>query len=186
MSSASPSASPTIAPTAAPSLTPIDCRSTCTVYSATTVPVVQGFSAPGSYILPPFFKLTLQVRNVLLTSGLNVRTNILDITDAGTGASLLSIYATNTLALQVRYNGQILSDSAPQLTSPLSTYTTIHITASYSTLAVVIGGSSSVFNFGSRIDTTDRLYKIWLSNPTDTSAECEVYTLLFSGIFCAL
>lgn len=181
-----PSAAPSRAPTPLPSLAPVDCRGACSplVAQGAMLPIAQGTVLSSSVLLPAYFTMTVMVKEVQLAASAGASNNIVDVIDASSGQSLLSVYTTNTTNLQLRYGGVTVLSPGPGL-APLSQLTTITVTVSDRKVQISAetGGYQSA-TLASNVDTTGRVYQIYMSNPTSTSSAGIINFVSFAGNWC--
>ena len=182
-----PTQAPTIKPTALPSVAltslpsaaptiqlttvPIDCLSGCSVIS-NFVSIVPG-TGYGRYILPTFFRLQFNVKDVSLATDNTERKNILQLVDVVSGVELLGVYVTEQLSLEYRYGGQVVLAYGPAIRSDyVTTMTNLIVTVSSSRLVVLSSdGSAQVETvLSSQIDTSGRIYQVYVSKPSPSYA----------------
>ena len=127
----------------------------------------------GRFILPTFFRLQFNVKDVSLATDNTERKNILQLVDVVSGVELLGVYVTEQLSLEYRYGGQVVLAYGPAIRSDyVTTMTNLIVTVSNSRLVVLSSdGSAQVETvLSSQIDTTGRVYQVYVSKPSPSYA----------------
>ena len=148
----------------------IICTSGCTIISGGDFITVGVGSVFGKYILPKYFTFTLQTAASTKPPDDSTRRNLFDFIDSISGNSLLSVYTTEALGLQYRYNNNVLQQYGP---GTVAGTTTIEITISPTSVSMSTSadyGWVETETITTVIDTTGREYLLYLSNPGFTSA----------------
>jgi hypothetical protein len=175
MLTAPPSRSPTPVPTVVSSAVPTPTGTDCTVYCAVAelaiIQVAVGLSI-GMYRLSPYFKLSFQIYGTILAASAATRNNIFELSDVSNGANLLSLSMTETLAVQIKYNGIVVAEDAAILPSNyLSAWTQVIITVEQNQLLVTSSTEGSfTYSIATVVDTSTRLYQLFASNSYQTTA----------------
>lgn len=185
-----PTAMPTLQPTKAPTAQPTApisiCTAGCTIMGSGSFAIAAG-NTYGQYYLPRYFKISIQISGMTLSTANNVRRNVLDLVNVATGASLLAIDMIETPAIKVWYNGIATSaNSANVVGSYSNTYTTLTVTVLDN--RVVVGTSNDLpgvfqsFPINNNVDTADNIYGLYMSNTGTTSAGGTIQNIVVSGI----
>lgn len=138
--------------------------------------------------LPTFFTLTFGLTVPTLVSG---NPNIFDLRDAVTGTSLLAMHRATNTETQWSYNGMIFIPSGMPLisgsigvTPNVATVYTLTVLADtiriQSTYQVGVWTTSSI----TKIDTTGRLYDLYISNGVDVSSLGTISNIGITGELC--
>ena len=166
---------PTLTPTTAPSLEPTvvvqDCTSGCSIATG-PLSVFAGNTA-GRLTLPTFFTFSMYmaVPELAATSS-SPRRNVVDLRNDATGRSLLSVYITDTLDMQYRYNGTIIAEYGPALPLNTTVHSQVTVIVRPGGIDILTEGSPSTLSVSvpSIVDTTGQVYRVWRSNAVDVSA----------------
>jgi hypothetical protein len=120
------------------------------------------------------FVLTFEVGNPALSVSSGTRLNILNIADRDSGAILIAVSTTETRALRFHYAGGIVLDNGPLLDPYYSTaYTTIVVTMTPNSMKMVTStdyGAVSEISIPNRVNTTGRVYNLYLSQASGVSS----------------
>jgi hypothetical protein len=149
-------------------LSTTDCSSFCSFLTGGATLDVEAGQAYALLSLPTYFKLQFEYKNPAIGAFPCV-SNILDLQDASTGQSLLSVSLPWTSNTVVGYNGQIVESWGPSLVSSYqSTYTTITIVIQAGVVTITSSANPSWVDtnyISSNCATTSRLFYLYLSNP---------------------
>ena len=163
-----PSAIPTLAAGVS------DCRTTCSLYTDPAVTI--SFSTLLTQLaIPKYFSLSFQIDGVALTATNAYRSSVLDIKDSVSDVSLFSIETTETVNLRVIYGGNIIYSYGPPVNAPnLNAWTTISVTVGPEGFKIVSSADSanplSTNAIPAIVDTTGRIYSLFVSNDYENSA----------------
>ena len=102
-----------------------------------------------------------------------VLANILEIRDANTGASLVSVGMPWSTATELEYGGVQLTQSGPTLVSGYSsTYTTFTVEVQANAVTITTSGTSGwsdTITVATNVNTTNNAYYLYLSKPSANS-----------------
>lgn len=198
MPTTKPTASPTLAQTVAPTVkptkeptsaptnaAPVDCRASCTIVSS-SVPISAGTKIGGWYQLPTNFLLTITFDHTALSTMWSECDNILELSDALSSASLLSICACSDLFVTVYYASSVVFDQNLAI-APTTESTTITMSILNGRIDAASSASGGITSetLAGNVNTTGRNYELYLSNIVNPSAGGFVSYLKISGKYLA-
>lgn len=147
--------------------------------AAGTLSIFAGNTA-GRLILPTFFTFSMYmaVAELAATSS-DPRRNVVDLRDTATGRSLLSVYVTETLEMEYRYNGTTIAAYGPALPLNTAIHSQVRVTVRPGGIDILTEGSPSTLSVSvpSIVDTTGQVYRVWRSNAVDVSALGSIQSL---------
>jgi hypothetical protein len=170
-----PTAAPSAAPTTRPSVSHIDCTVSCSFLTDSPLAVTPGYLYQ-TISVSTYFKVQFDYYNPTIGS-YPVISNILDLVNAVTGESLLSVslpWTTNTV---LGYDGNVLQQWGPNLVGNYqSAWTTITVVVKAGSVSITSSsnpGWIATTTVAVNVDTTLNYYKLYLSNPTvDNTHNC--------------
>ena len=182
--SAKPSTSiPSAAPsTGAPTAPFTSCTRGCTFLGGTPLAIAANQEL-NEISLPTLFKLQFSVFGPTIAASSAIRKNMIDIVDYATGVSLFSVCTTENAALQVNYGGVTVAPYSVDLVSNYAsafTYLTFTV-QSYLVSANAAGNSwTPTYAVASNVNTTGRVYNLYISNPTQTTTGGSITNIIFT------
>lgn len=165
---------PSVAPTAMPTIPTgaVDCRSSCNLYTSQVTNVIFSLLL-GTVVLPTYYTLSFEVYNPSLPA-IGVHYNIMDLIDASTGSSYLSVAMTHTGYTRLMYRGNIVYSSAAQVfPSSSGMYTLFTITVQPNALSIATNADPSTYIASpppAILDNLGRAYYLYFSNTYENSA----------------
>lgn len=176
-----PTLNPSIVPTARPSVNPSICTYGCIILSGQE-PISLGYRL--AYVsLPRLFRISFTVKALTIPTGA-LKFNILELSDAYTGANLLAIHVGADLSLTVQYNGTVVVDNGPRLAATYaSSFTSVSIEVNQDTLSVLTAdtGVWAQYPIPTHVFTVDQPFVLYTSSPNYISTQGFINSLAITG-----
>jgi hypothetical protein len=145
----------------------VDCTISCAFFSSTSG-TISANNLFATVVMSTDFKIQFEYTNPVLR-GYPFINNILDLVDASSGQSLLTLSMPWTTSTQLAYNGVVLEQWGPNLGSDCrqSQWTTITIVARSGKISIQSSanpGWIATYTASATVDTTSKSYYLYLSN----------------------
>ena len=165
-----------------------DCTVSCSFYM-NSIYSISADNLVAIVAVSTYFKIQFEYTNPTIRC-YPYMSNILDLVDSSTGESLLSVSLPWTTATSLSYGGAMLEQWGPTLVHNYKTaYTTITVVVQAGVVSITSSSNPAwvrTISIAQNIDTTNRLYKLYLSNnqvsSSSASAEGSVRNLVISGM----
>jgi hypothetical protein len=185
---ADPTVMPTIQPTVKPTVSHIDCGVSCSFQINDPLPLSCG-NLYQTISVSSSFKVQFDYYNPTINPWPAI-SNILNLVNVATGESLLYVsmpWTTNTV---LGYNGVMLEQWGPNLVSNYqSAYTTITVVVTPGTVSISSSSNPdwiATYSVATNVDTTDQLYRLYLSDAASGNKMCAggtIKNLVISGMW---
>jgi hypothetical protein len=168
----------------------VDCTIACSFFTSSPG-VVSSNNLYTTVVMSTDFKIQFEYTNPVL-HGYPIISSILDLVDATSGQSLLALSMPWTTSTVLAYNGIVLERWGPNLGSDCrqSQWTTITIVFRSGKLSIQSSanpGWIASYTASATVDTTSRVYNLYLSRLSDYSAGGSIRNMVISGmLFCSL
>jgi len=134
-------------------------------------------------MLPPYFRVEFNMTVAALAASPGVRFNLFDLVNIYTGQSLLSLYLTNTVDTQIKFNGVVLSNNSVRFRADYTNPTYIRVHVYVDQVRAVASSDMSwvpVYPVTNNRLTND-VYSLYISNPIDYSGGGSITKVRFAG-----